>query len=109
MGEEVVTLLAAIANTILATRKTPMMPLALHAPTDKVGGLATWRTCATARTLVLRLRLLQPQRLRKPRRHLPLRKLPPRRLLLQQLLRLPPSTQRRIARKLLQRQQPQRL
>merc|ERR1712093_831621 len=48
-----------------------------------------WRTCATARTLVLRLRLLQRQ---KP---------PPRRLPLQQLLRLPPSIQRRIARKLL--------
>jgi len=53
-----------IAATTQATLKLPMMPLALHAPTVKLGGLAMWTTCAIALIPTTRRRLLQQQRKR---------------------------------------------
>merc|ERR1711939_1200211 len=106
---------ARIAATTQATLKTPMMPLALPAPTANLGGLAMWTTCAialirtTRRRRLQQLKLLQPQKRRlKRRRLLPLRKQPPRKLL-PQPQRLPPqpNTQRGIALKQPKRQ-PQR-
>jgi hypothetical protein len=54
---------ARIAATTQATLKTPMMPLALRAPTANLGGLAMWTTCAIA-LIPTRRRLLQQLRKR---------------------------------------------